>query len=56
MLYDLISQTRRATGYTNNSSALTDDDEGIVDVNATKAVGCFTDVGPCIICLHFLDL
>lgn len=37
-------------------SALTDDDEGVVDVNATKAVGGFADVGPRVICLHLLDL
>lgn len=37
-------------------SALTDDDEGIVDVNATKAVSGFADVGPCVICLHLFDL
>lgn len=35
---------------------LTDDDECIVDVNATKAVGGFADVGPRVICLHLLDL
>lgn len=54
---DLISGTNRETGYTNRApSALTDDDEGVVDVNATKAVGSFADVGACVICLHLLDL
>lgn len=37
-------------------SALTNDDEGIVDIHATKAIGGFADVGPCVICLHLLDL
>lgn len=37
-------------------SALTDDDEGVVDVNAAKAVGGFADVGPRVIRLHLLDL
>ena len=39
-----------------HSIQLTDDDEGIVDVDATKAVGGFADVGPRVICLHLLDL
>lgn len=37
-------------------SALTDDDQSVVDVDATKAVGGFADVGARVICLHLLDL
>ena len=39
-----------------SSSALTDDDEGIVDVDAAEAVGGFADVGPRVVRLHLLDL
>lgn len=41
---------------TSNSASLTNDDEGIVDVHTTKAIGGFADVGPCVIRLHLLDL
>lgn len=37
-------------------SALTNDNEGIVDVHAAKAIGGFADVGPRVIRLHLLDL
>lgn len=37
-------------------SALTDDNEGVVDVDAAEAVGGFADVGPRIVRLHLLDL
>ena len=58
-----LTNLQKATGYTNylmrhrqTSSPLTDDDEGVVDVNATKAVGGFTDVGTRVVRLHLLDL
>ena len=35
---------------------LTDDDEGVVDVNAAKAVGGLADVGASVLRLHLLDL
>lgn len=50
----------RVSGYkihkTKAMSALTNDNERIVDVHAPKAIGGFTDVRPCVICLHLLDL
>lgn len=36
--------------------ALTNDDEGVIDVNTSKAIGCFADVRPGVICLHLFDL
>lgn len=56
-LNDLISGTRTETRYINwTPSVLTDNDEGVVDVNATKAVGGFADVGASVVCFHLLDL
>lgn len=50
-------ETSTKTGYANwIPSALTDDDEGVVDVNATEAVGGFANVGARVICLNLLDL
>lgn len=37
-------------------STLTDDNEGVVDVDAAEAIGGFADVGPRIVRLHLLDL
>lgn len=34
---------------------LTDDDEGVVNVDAAKAIGGFTNEGPSILCLHLFD-
>lgn len=34
----------------------TNDNEGVIDVNTSKAIRCFADVGPCIICFHLFDL
>lgn len=38
------------------SICLTDDDEGVVDVNTAKAIRGFTDIDASVICLHFFDL
>lgn len=37
-------------------TALTNDNEGVVNIDTTKAIGGFADVGPRVICLHLLDL
>lgn len=37
-------------------SPLTDDNEGVVDVDAAEAIGGFADVGPRVVRLHLLDL
>lgn len=34
---------------------LTDDDEGVVNVDTAKAIGGFTNEGPSILCLHIFD-
>lgn len=34
---------------------LTDDDEGVVNVDTAKAIGGFTNEGPSILCLHLFD-
>lgn len=53
---ELISETWITDCIAIYPSTLTDDDEGVVDVNAAKAIGGFTDVDARVICLHLLDL
>lgn len=37
-------------------SALTNDDQSVVNVDTTKAIGGFADVCPRVVCLHLLNL